>query len=73
MHLVGHSYGGAVVTEAGAPKVSLVQEANPDAALYTSLAAAFGVAIWLDGNSNWNLALFAILLARPQGLFGAAS
>ena len=28
-----------------------------------ALAAALGVAIWLDGDSNWDLALFAILLA----------
>ncbi|TYT27439.1 S9 family peptidase [Luteimonas viscosa] len=31
----------AVVTEAGAPKVTLVDETNPDTELYASLAAAF--------------------------------
>ncbi|WP_226978489.1 S9 family peptidase [Xanthomonas sp. LMG 12460] len=31
----------AVVTEAGAPQVKLIDEAHPDAALYASLAAAF--------------------------------
>jgi len=31
----------AVITEAGAPKVSLIDESHPDAELYASLAAAF--------------------------------